>query len=218
MKRICRNLLMSALFLAFLRIFAGCSGGDWHFVFTAEIMSDQLSDGHIRFTEGPPDIYDVTQGPSTLFFGFDADGREYRAFLDFPLDGSSGQDVIPRDAKIESATLTARIVSMNYASTVQTLLDLVSYTPRGLISSDYDALLLTSSGSYAYRAFDLFSSDVGRYVKIDVTSLMREAQALGLSEFQARFCLDFIPGADGFVGIDDSVAFTAPLLIVRYYF
>ena len=219
MKLIRRNLLMLVIFLVFLQVFAGCSGGDWHDVFTAEIMSDQLSDGHIRFTEGSPGTYDVIPGPSTLFFGIDESYREYRAFLDFPLDGSTGQDVVPLNAKIESAILVVRILRMDFASTVPTLLDLVTYTPRVLRSSDYNALPLTfSNGSYACRAFDLFSSDIGRDVAIDVTLLMREVQARGLSEFQVRFCLDFIPGADGFVGVDDSVAFTAPLLVVRYYF
>jgi hypothetical protein len=46
---------------------------------------------------------------------------------------------------------------------------------------------------------------------------MREAQRLGLTDFQVRFVLDFVTNV-GFVGIEDlpSVLATAPLLIVNY--
>ena len=217
MKRIHRGLLASVIFLVFLRVFTGCSGGGEPIVFTADIISDQLSDGDIGFLSGS---YVVTQGPDTLFFGIDGVGREYRAFLDFPLDGSTGQDIVPSNAKIESAILIVRIKEMDFAWTVPTLLDLVIYDPMALKPIDYNTPPLTySNGSYAYRAFNLFYSDVGHDVAIDVTQLMREVQERGLSDFQVRFCLDFIPNADGFVGIDDRfhVTATAPLLSVRYY-
>ena len=52
---------------------------------------------------------------------------------------------------------------------------------------------------------------------IDVTSLMQEAQRLGVADFQVRFVLDFETDV-GFLGIDD-LPFdlsTAPLLTVSY--
>ena len=219
MKRIQRGFLVSVVFMVFLQVFAGCSGddGDRGHVFTAEIMSDQPSDGHIGVHMWPPDT--ITNGPPTLLFGIDGSLREFRAFLSFPLDGFTGQDVVPSSATIESATLIVNIVGMGFAATVPTRLDLVTYISGALKSSDYDAPPLNFSNSVfaASRKFKLYHDDVGHDVVIDVTLLMREAQTRGLLDFQVRFCLDFL-GAAGFVSIDDrpDVALTAPLLTVHY--
>jgi hypothetical protein len=116
--------------------------------------------------------------------------------------------------------LTVNIVSVNFAATVPTLLDLVTYTPYGLGVPDYNSPpLVYSDGTFATRSFNLFDTDTGSDVSIGVTSLMREVQVRGLPEFQVRFLLDFVPLADGLVGIDDrpAVAVTAPMLVVRYY-
>ena len=204
-----RNLSASVIFLVFLQVLAGCSS-DWGFGFTAGILSDQPSDGDIGFLSG---IYTVTHGSSTdtLFFGIDSGSTEYRAFLSFPLN------VIPLNADINSATLTVRIKSMGYAATVPTLLELVSYVPGALVQGNYtDPPLTFSNGYAASRTFNLYYGDVGNDVEIDVTSLMREAQARGLSDFQVRFSLN---GVSGLVGIEDDplVAVTAPFLTVRYF-
>jgi hypothetical protein len=218
MKRIPHGLLVSCFILFFVLFSIGCGGGDGRTVFTAQILSDQPSDGEIIFDNV---AFQILNGPDTLFFGIDGSFRERRAFLDFPLDGTTGQDVVPLNASIESATLTVRIVSVQFAvrGRVPTLLDLVTYTPGSLSTVDYDSPPLTfPEGGDASRTFDLFSTDVGLDVEIEVTSLMREVQRRGLSDFQVRFLLDFVAGADGFVGIDDppDVAITAPLLTVRY--
>ena len=69
-----------------------------------------------------------------------------------------------------------------------------------------------------FREFDFFRSDQGNFVTIDVTALMREAQRLGLSDFQVRFLLDPALSNIGFVGIEDrpNITITAPLLTVEY--
>ena len=219
MRRMGRGLPVLVIFMVFLQAFAGCGGSGGRWVHTAEILSDQRSDGDILFVLGPPQQFIVTQGPNTLFFGLDEDFNEYRAFLDFPLDGSTGFDAIPLGARIESATLTVRIVSVQFSPVVPTLLDLVTYTPRTLTNRDFDSLpLVFSDGTDATRSFNIFGSDVNRDVVIEVTSFMREAQRRALPELQMRFLLDFGPRADGLVGIDNrpTVAATAPLLTVRY--
>lgn len=106
---------------------AGCGGGgDAQPVFEAGILSDQPADGDIAF-DPVQQSFTITNGPDTLFFGLD-DGDlhlpEYRAFLDFPLDGSTGGDVVPAAARIVSATLEIFIDSVSFASIVPAFLDL----------------------------------------------------------------------------------------------
>ena len=219
MKRILRRVSSLGMVLVFLLVFTGCTFS-FDQSFTSEILSDQPSDGDIGFLAGSSQPFIVTSGPSTLQFGLASDFREYRAFLDFPLDGSTGGDVVPLNADIESASLTVHIVGMDFATRVRTALDLVTYNPFALNSGNYNAPpLVLGSGFSAIREFDLFLSDVGYDVVIDVTSFLREVQARGLSDFQVRFRLADVPGADGFVSIDDrpTVAVTAPLLTVRYF-
>jgi hypothetical protein len=136
---------------------------------------------------------------------------ESRAFLDFPLDGSTGGEVIPANAGIVSATLEVFINEVSFAPIVPTLLDLVSYPIIGLRVEDFDSSPLFS------QSLDFFASDLGTIVSIDITPLMREAQRLGLMDLQVRFVLEFVTNV-GFVGIEDlpSVFVTAPLLIVSY--
>jgi len=95
---------------------------------------------------------------------------------------------------------------------VPTLLDLVQYPISGLRPQDFD------SPPLMFRELDFFGSDLGDFVLIDVTPLMRETQRLGLSDFQVRFLLDFSVSNIGFVGIEDrpNIILTAPLLTVEY--
>jgi hypothetical protein len=196
---------------------AGCGGKDHHSdpppVFEAAILSDPLADGDIAY-DSFEDTFTITNGPDTLFFGIDGTNPnlpEFRAFLDFPLDGSTGGDVVPADARIISATLEIFIDSVNFAPRIPTLLDLVSYPIDALRVEDFDSPPLLT------QALDFFASDQGRFVSIDVTPLMQEAQQLGLTDFQVRFLLDLSVDA-GLVGIEDlpAVTATAPLLIVVY--
>ena len=222
MRRI-RGGVSVVIFLAFMQAFAGCGGGGGgghkispaQKVYTANILSDWYSDGDIGYLAGDPTPYIVTQGwdqgVSFLLFGFDAnnDGREYRAFLTFPLDGAAG-DAVPLSASIESATLVVNIAGVDVSS-VRVGLDLVEYIPGWLHSGDY------SKPPLAIRSeFNLYDSDEGFDVAIDVTSLMIEAQAQALMDFQVRFR---VTNNFGLAAVEDEeyVAITAPMLVVRYY-
>lgn len=211
------GLCVAAIFALAL---AGCGGVESRPVFIAQILSDQSTDGDIAFYDA---IFTSTNGPDTLFFGIDNNDPnfpEYRAFLDFPLDGSTGQDIVPAGAEIVSATMEVFINRVDFAAdTVPTLIDLVTYPISELTATDFDSLPLTfPGGAFAFLALDFFLSDQGNYVAIDVTSLLREAQRRGLPDFQVRFLLDFVTNPVGFVGIEDrpNIALTAPLLTVEY--
>jgi hypothetical protein len=205
------------LLTALLLVLAGCGGGgaDPPPVYSARIFSDQTADGDIAYD--PVDqVFVINNAPPVLFFGIDdldPHFPEYRAFLDFPLDGSTGSDVVPVSAAIVSATLEVFVNEVSFAPVVPTLIDLVTYSISGLSVADYDSPPLLT------REVDFFPSDQGAYVAIDVTPLMREAQRLGLSDLQLRFILDLTANS-GFVGIDDlpTVSLTAPLLRVNYLF
>jgi hypothetical protein len=199
---------------------SGCGGGeDRRTVFVAQILSDQQADGDIAF-DGVN--YIPTNGPETIFFGIDDNAPnfpEYRAFLDFPLDGSTSQDVVPANAEILSATLEVFINEVSFAGTVPTLMDLIPFSVTGLTPADFNSPPFQfPNGADASLSFDFIASDQGNYVRIDVTSLMREAQRRGLTDFQVRFLLDFVPNPIGFVGIEDrpNITLTAPLLAVEY--
>jgi len=179
-----------------------------------EIVSDVDFDGDIGLSlDG---FYTVTSAADTgsVLAGVNPDtGEEYRGFLDFPLGGDDG---VPTDAIIESATLEVYIIGMSDSlpSTVfPFLIDLVDFQPPYLIESDFDRV---SQPPLLTRPIDFYPSDVGRYVIIDVTSLMSEAQAEGLPDLQLRFILDFTANS-GLIEIDDTDIDTAPLLKVTYY-
>ena len=196
--------------------FSGCGGGggDSRTIFVAEIVSDQPADGDIAF-DPVLRSFTITNGLDTLFFGIDDNDPnfpEYRAFLDFPLDGSTGQDVVPANAAIVSATLEVFVTEVSFATRIPTLLDLVEYPVTGLRAQDFSSPPLT------FQSLDFFLADRGNYIAIDVTPLMREAQRLRLSDFQVRFQVDFSLTDFGFIGLDDrpTVTLTAPLLTVEY--
>ena len=201
--------------LAVMLLTLSCNGSDPQPVIVADIFSDQATDGDIAF-DPVLQSFTITNGPETLFFGIDDSDLnlpEYRAFLDFPLDGSTGGAVIPINARIVSATLEVFINEVSFAPIVPTLLDLVSYPINGLRVEDFDSFPLEEMS----QSLDFFAADLGTIVSIDVTPLMQKAQRLGVPDFQVRFVLDFKTDV-GFVGIED-LPFdpsTAPLLTVSY--
>jgi hypothetical protein len=173
-------------------------------------VSDQPVDGNIGFTA--PGTFSISQADVTrnVLYGIDSGGTEFRAFLDFPLDGSNGGGVVPLSAVIVSADIEVFVNNVSFSSSVPTLLDLVPFPVTGLTSADFDsASLLTRS------LFDIRTLDINNFVRIDVTSLMREAQRLGLRDLQLRFLLDLV-APSGLVQLDDGVAGRAPLLTVEY--
>ena len=199
--------------LAVMLLTLSCNGSDPQPVIIANIFSDQPTDGDIAY-DPVLESFTITNGPETIFFGIDDNDpnlSEYRAFLDFPLDGSTGGEVIPINARIVSATLEVFINEVSFAPIVPTLLDLVTYPIIGLRVEDFDSFPIL------YQSLNFFASDLGTIVSIDVTSLMQEAQRLGVPDFQVRFVLDFETDV-GFLGIED-LPFdpsTAPLLTVSY--
>jgi len=179
---------------------------------TVPILSDLASDGDIAF-DRVLNSFTVTSGPPTVLFGIDSFNinlPEFRAFLTFPLDGSTGQPIVPGDALIVSATVEVFVNLLDFASTVPTFLDLVQYPFRGLAAVDFDAVPLA-----ILPVFDFISSDLGFLVPIDVTSLMQAAQLPpALVDFQVRFSSDIT--RSGLVVLDDTLPATAPLLTVTY--
>ena len=92
-----------------------------------------------------------------------------------------------------------------------TLLDLVSFPVRAWTNADFNSIpLLTRS------PFNILSSDINHFVRIDVTSLMAEAQRLGLRNLQLRFLLDFVPRRRGWWSSTTAWRATAPLLTVEF--
>jgi hypothetical protein len=208
-------LVLCVIAVAMLSIVAcGGGGGDSRAIFVAKIFSDHPADGDIAF-DPVLQSFRITNGPETLFFGIDdlnPNLPEYRSFLDFPLDGSTGGDIVPANAVIISATLELFLNKVSFATAVPTLLDLVPYPVSGLRTQDF------SSPPLVFQRLNFFRSDQGNFVTIDVTPLMHEAQRLGLSDFQVRFLLNSAISNIGFVGIEDrpSITITAPLLTVEY--
>jgi hypothetical protein len=211
-----RRLLYFGVAAILLLSLSGCGGGggDSRTIFVAQIVSDKPADGDIAF-DPVLQTFTIANGPDTLFFGIDDNDLnlpEYRAFLDFPLNGSTGGDIVPSNAVIVSATLEVFVTEVSFATPIPTLLDLVEYPITGLRAQDF------SSPPLAFRSLDFFLADQGKYVAIDVTPLMREAQRLRLPDFQVRFQMDSSLTDFGFIGLDDrpTVTLTAPLLTVEY--
>jgi len=205
------HFVIGALALSLAACSSGDSGPTSAFV---QALSSQGVDGDIGLTSPPGSTYLISQASvnQNVLFGLDSAGTEFRAFLDFPLDGSNGGGVVPPGATIVSADIEVFVNDISFASTVPTLLDLVPFPVTGLTSTDYDSPPLATR-----TPFNLYRSDVGSYVRIDVTPLMVEAQRRGFLNLQLRFLLDFVPGAAGLVELDDGPEATAPLLTVQYY-
>jgi hypothetical protein len=206
---------------------AGCGGGDSGGgpppppAVTTQILSDSGFDGDIQQT--PPSTFTVTQGMTStvqsVFAGIDpANLSEYRAFLDFPLGGAGG---VPGNATIESAFLDIHINSFQPSTaTLPILIELVSFQPPTLIETDFDRGLQPPL-AYVRVTPPFTQADVGTNVSIDVTSLMVQAQQMGLVDFQVRIMEDLGPAIPGLIEIDDTTgadrASFAPQLTVTYF-
>ena len=152
----------------------------------ALILSDPLSDGDIAF-DPVLSVFTVTTNVDTLLFGLDSFDRnlpEFRAFLTFPLDGSTEQDIVPLGATITNASVELFITEVSFAGVVPTFMDLIQYGFQNLLAQDFNAPVID------FRTLDFFSSDAGNFVLIEVTPLVQTAQDLALLDFQIRFSLD----------------------------
>jgi len=194
-----------------LALFLGGCGGGGTTTVVIQTLSDQPVDGDIGLTAPATFTFSQANVARNVLYGIDLGGTEFRAFLDFPLDGSNGGGVVPLSAVIVSADIEVFVNNVSFSSSVPTLLDLVPFPVTGLTSADFNsAPLLTRS------PFNIFPSDINNFVRIDVTSLMVEAQRRGVRNLQLRFLLDLIPGASGLVELDDGVVGRAPLLTVEF--
>jgi hypothetical protein len=213
-------------FAALCGLLSGCGGGGEIDdgsppAFTAQILSDPRFDGDIE--QVSPNVYTVTQGMSSavqsVLAGIDpVGGTEFRAFLDFPLGGPGG---IPGNAVIDSAFLEVYVDSLDPLSgRLPVRVDLVAFQPPTLIDTDYSRSAQPALASVVLSP-DISRRDVGTYVPIDVTSLMREAQRRGLADFQVRIMEDVGPAVPVLMVIDDSTGANrrsfAPLLTVTYF-
>jgi hypothetical protein len=188
---------------------------------TTQIISDPRFDGDIE--QIAPNSFTITQGMSStvqsVFAGIDpVGGTEFRAFLDFPLTGSGG---VPGNASIDSAFLEVYVDDLQpITGNLPIRVDLVAFQPPTLIATDFDRTLQPALASVIVSP-DISSSDVGKFVPIDVTSLMVEAQRQGLVDFQVRIMEDLGPAIPVLMVIDDSTgpnrASRAPLLTVTYF-
>ena len=184
-----------------------------------QILSDPAIDGDI--TETSANNFLITQGMTptvqSVFVGIDPITHvESRAFLDFPLTGASG---VPGKAVIVSATLDIFIDSIQTRTgTIPIRIDLVEFQPPTLISTDFDRTILLALASISTS---ISQSDIGKHVFIDVTVLLKEAQRLGLMNFQIRILENLGVVSPGLIEINDTTggnrATLAPLLEVNYY-
>jgi len=203
----------------------GCgSGGGGTTTVTTQILSDPTLDGDIAY-DPTANSYTVTQGMSatvqSVFAGIDpVTNVESRAFLDFPLGGTGG---VPGNAVIVSAVLDIVINSINpqpLLGTIPIRIDLVSFT-QPMVNTDFDRTLQPALATTTIIP-PIAQSDFGQHVTVDVTSLMVEAQNLGLLNFQIRIMEDLGIVTPGVIEISDPTLGTnptalAPLLQVTYY-
>ncbi|MDB6088811.1 MAG: putative lipoprotein [Gammaproteobacteria bacterium] len=185
------------------------------------IYSDPQFDGDIEQTA--PNTSTITQGMSptvqSVLVGIDPVAlTEFRAFLDFPLGGPGG---VPGNAVIDSAFLEVFIDDLQSSGgSLPVLVDLVSFQPPTLVATDFDRAQQPPLASTRISP-PISHSDVGAYVTVDVTSLVAEAQRLGLPDFQVRIMEDLGPAIPALMAIDDTTganrAARAPVLTVTYY-
>lgn len=215
--------MVLALFAAGLLLLGGCGSGDDRPHFFTQILSDATLDGDIakdsvtgnnRFAQG---------NTESVFAGFDpVDGDEFRAFLDFPLRGSAG---VPAGATITGATLDIFINSilpnpLPDTTPIPLRIDLVSFSPPLLIDNDFDRTLQPPLASVTFSP-PISQADFNQHVVIDVTELVRQAQALGLAHLQLRILRDPGVATAGLIEINDTTGpnrdLLAPLLEVSYF-
>jgi hypothetical protein len=157
-----------------------------------------------------------------VFAGIDpSSGTEFRAFLDFPLIGANG---VPGNAVIVSATLD--IVLNNVflqvpTDTIPIRIELVSFPGLTLVTDDFSRTLLPAI-AFTTIVPPISLADAGNHVAVDVTSLMEQAQKLGLLDFQVRILEDLGAPFPGLIEINDTTDPTirgalAPLLLVEYF-
>jgi len=220
-----RNFGVTTSIVCALLAVAGCGGGTSTGGVPPGIVTHILSnpnfDGDIE--QISPASYIVTQGMSlsvqSVLAGIDPTSRtEFRAFLNFPLGGFSG---VPGNAIIDSAFLEVLVDNLVPGNgSVPIRVELVAFQPPTLIGTDFDRTFLPPLGAVLVSG-NVTAADIGRFVAVDVTPLMIQAQQRGLVDFQVRIMEDLGPASFTLVVIDDPVTSDrpqrAPLLTVTYH-
>ena len=215
---IMKKILFAAVMLPLILAVSGCGGGSDNSPpppIVTQILSHAAFDGDIQFDS--PDLFTVVQGNTpSVFAGINpGTGSEFRAFLDFPLTGADG---VPGSAIIDSATLDIFIDSIAIqpaASSIPIRIELVTFPPQTLQASDFDRIIQPAL-AFTTIIPPISRTDVSGNVKVDVTSLMVEAQRRGLADFQIRILEDDGFAFQGLIEIDDTTINRAPLLTVSY--
>ena len=218
-----KKMFVSAIMVLISLSLTGCgsSGSSASDLFFTQILSDPTYDGDIKVPLALTDPIIITQGMGSVqsvFAGIDPTTQaEYRAFLDFPLTGVGG---VPGDAVIVSARLNIVIKSIQpQAGTIPIRIELVYFQPPTLIPTDFD-LGIQPALAITTNVPPISQADVGYNVSVDVTSLMAEAQRLGLPDFQIRILEDLSAVSLGLIEINDTTGAHrgdfAPLLKVTY--
>jgi hypothetical protein len=223
--RYTRTLLATAAISAILGLTACGGGSDGDGpppTYTTQIFSDSSYDGDIE--AAGQNQFTITQGMSasvqSVLAGIDpVGGTEFRAFLDFPLGGSSG---VPANAGIDSASLEFFVDDLQPdTASLPLLIELVDIRALNLAPTDYDRAAQPPLASVRVSP-PINHADIGNSVVVDVTSLMIQAQRLGLPEFQVRIMEDLVPTpVEALMAIDDTTGPDrpkfAPLLTVNYF-
>ncbi len=223
---------LAALFIAVLFVLAlvACGDHDHHervFPRILEILSDPTLDGDITLDLTSNTITPPTFAANTgdVLAGIDvspitrASVSETRGFLIFPLGA------LPPNASIQFASIIVFINNVFFATTstapIPFLLDSIDTIlfPPPIVSTDFDSPFRIS------KSLSFFGRDAGKFVEIDVTSLLADAQARLLSQFEVRFVFDQVRFQNdptttrGLIEIDDRAtnASRAPLLHVEFF-
>lgn len=216
-----KRCVLMALMAFIIMSVAGCGNDGGRPTITTQILSDATLDGDI-VQNATTSALTVSQGGlQSVFAGIDpATGNEYRTFLTFHLSGPGG---VPGNAVIVSAFLDLFVNSILPTPLVGSIpirIDLVEFQPPTLVGSDFDRTLLPPLASTTIQP-PISQTDFSGHVPVDVTSLMVEAQHLGLIDFQVRIMRDLGPAAPGLVEINDVTGPNrqdlAPLLEVTYF-
>ncbi len=192
-----------------------------------EILSDPTLDGDITLdlTTGGIGAPTVAANTGSVLAGINvspitgASVSESRAFLVFSLAA------LPANASIQFASIIVFIDNVSFFSNstapIPFLLDSIDTIqfPPPLRSTDFDAPFR------ATRSVSFFGRDAGSFVEIDITSLLADAQAGRLPQFEVRFVFDqtrFLNDRTttrGLIEIDDRATNTsrAPLLHVEFF-
>lgn len=207
MKRRILWLVLAAVLFAL----AGCGGGDDRPLFEAVIPSNVALDGEIVDVGGvrTRTFADTLPG---IFAGVDPDtDAVYRSFLHFSLN------TVPLDAVISSATLSIVVKSVDPLTPLDTIpirVELVSFVPP-LEAAYFDLPTIVATSITP----PISINDATHSIDIPVTSLMVEAQRLGLDNFQVRLRQenDFTTTVPGLMEIDESSVANEPRLRVLYF-